>query len=962
MRRPFRDTYELWDARATAGHPPRATSISLLGSRGTLVLEGESAAGEIVIAMGCGVEANIDRPLLATGSAPSLARIVAGYTLVHAGTDATLLIEGVSVPLPLPPGQEPPPKTLASFVIENAVLRTTGVDALVAYGKLTGLRATQGVVFLGNALERVIPILPDPYASNIDLRQEVVAETLVAITAWASPPDPHLAFAILRPPQSNGATNLAAFDANATFANSNRLARVEGGIGELYDVSSAQNQFGVALTAQALAQSQIFGQQLAVTAQQSGLFTVPAISWEPVLDIGRSWFFPISADDGPPAVVVVPTVALRPLEPAAFYDAFLADYAKGADLIANLTLPFGLTATVDTRAQVNTQPPIPRPGLHAIEPKFPDDRTGGKQLSIQGVYDATNQRTVLPGSSRADTPYVEDMLSQGPAHVVANMWDEDFGGQPVVGAVTTHFVPVSRYDLSGYGATTFSDFQYLGDETGITEARFDVIVGRTLYELVEAQSYILPWYIPVINTTIFSRDATGYVNRFNTGWRAKTDGTFKFPNGAAEIEHGGVVGVFNIRNIVEGAEEIVALRKYVRVTFDADVQIVVDPALHGLKVTGGNPSGRIPSRGLTGYLVADAKDKPDIAESIRVLDALGPAVGPIAAEVDVNETGIAIGLTGVEITATRPDVVRVNPAFPRTIAASLRGTPRLPRDGSWSVAMRAGTSAVPQPIPPTTPVPLIRANADPATWRIADGADVVKLDAPLHFYGILQATGANKVFFEHPTIRKIAGTNPLNFDKSPKLADVGKLLGDNGLLPDILSLLDFGGFDGLAKSGDGFALKKTLKNSVDLGSRTLIPLSIIRLVMTSWSDPPGQPKPTEITLDLDPAGSPRWAIAIKNIAFKLVVDGWGGDADPLITVHGDASAHDGAAPTLSNLGVKYGESLSVVKSILTEIEQFISFLPGMKGAGLDVSFAGSKLRVREAFPLPKLPLGLGYLE
>ena len=108
----------------------------------------------------------------------------------------------------------------------------------------------------------------------------------------------------------------------------------------------------------------------------------------------------------------------------------------------------------------------------------------------------------------------------------------------------------------------------------------------------------------------------------------------------------------------------------------------------------------------------------------------------------------------------------------------------------------------------------MRANADPATWRIADAQDVVAFNNPLHFYSVLQVTGANKVFFEHPTIRKAGGTSPLNFDNTPKLADVGTLLGNNGLLPDIGSLLDFGAFSGLAPSGDGLQLSTDLVQNV----------------------------------------------------------------------------------------------------------------------------------------------------
>jgi hypothetical protein len=51
-------------------------------------------------------------------------------------------------------------------------------------------------------------------------------------------------------------------------------------------------------------------------------------------------------------------------------------------------------------------------------------------------------------------------------------------------------------------------FSFWQDPTigsGISQARFDVVVGRTCYEVVQAQSFILPGRIPVVDTTIFAR-------------------------------------------------------------------------------------------------------------------------------------------------------------------------------------------------------------------------------------------------------------------------------------------------------------------------------------------------------------------------------------------------------------------------------------------------------------------------
>ncbi len=966
IARPFADSYALWDARSAAGETQAAT-VALDGPRGTVLRIAESAQSEIVLASGCTLDAHLDRPLLATGAPPALSRLTAAYALIRIAADTYLFIEGAYVP-PFTIAVVPQP--IQSYVIENAVLRTRGVDALLAFAKLTAQRAAQGVLLLHSPLDLVIPILPDPYAA-IDPRAEAVSESLLARVAWISPSAAQLAFDIQRALQSGTTTEAASL-----------LARGDGPA-LLYDVSSEQSQFGVGASAAGLAGAQIVGQKLAVSGQQSALFTVPAIAWEPVLNPERRYFFPVApdqgqafaADDGPLALVNVESVTLRPLEPGALLDAFVADYAKGADLLAEVTLPFGLTATVDTNASRNTSPPIPRPVLLAAEPNFTTAGKGGRQLSVRATYDAKNQRAVLPGRSNAgdpvvippspsespDSSYVHAILDDTANHDMANFWNQDFNAQ-LAGAPGTHFVPVSRYDLSGYGASVFSNYVVPGFAVGISQARFDVIVGRVSYTLVQEQSYILPWFIPVVNTTIFERDATGYILRYNSGWQAKTDGLFAFPgvDPAKDVERGGILGVFNIHNIVEQPGILpLGAKQFSRVTFDGNIHLAVG-GTNGLTVTGGDPLGAIPSSGLSGYLDLTAHDTPSVAEAIQLIDTFGIANGPLAAEIVVTTNGLTMGLTGVEVDATRPDVVRPGP-LPRTLAVALRGTPHLPRDGAWSLGTRIASSTVPQPLAPTVPVPLVRAVATPNVWHIADAGDVVQLDTPRTYYGFLQATGTTKSFFEQPKIANVAGANPLNFGQTPKLADVGKLLGDNGLLPDILSLLDFGAFDGLKPSGDGFALKKTLENDVDLGKRVLLPLGIVTLYMESWSDPP-KAKGTHIKLDLDASATPRWAISISGIAFKLVVDGWGDESDPLIIVHGDASVQDGGKPTFSNLGVKYGSSLAEIQQILTEVEQFIEFLPSKQKTGLDVSFVGTKLRIREAFPLPKLPLGLGYIE
>jgi hypothetical protein len=975
--RPFIDTYALWDARA-AGSMPRAASITLTGPRGSQLMAQESSLGEILALSGCRMEGHLDRPLLARGTAPSLGAFPTFYGLVRTSAGEGLIIESAAR------GDWKPTDAAQSYVIENAVLLAEQASVIVMLATLVGKRATSGTFIIGHVLDGVTPTLPDPYAALQVAQQNAGGSDLIASVTWTTPADPRTAFLIFRLPLAGVANAGASAGANATATSTDHAAwfASTGDSGAaLYDVSSAENQFGVAVSTRANLTWQVVGQQLLVDGNSSALFTVPSIAWEPVIDLQRQFFFPMAQDDGGPTTLSVPTVTLRPFEPGAFIEEFLIDYAKGADLIAQITLPFGLKARIDTRTASNNAPPVPRPTMRLAQAQFPaEQRSGGKQLRLDAVQEPYQQQAVMPGYARAgdfvapgqppgppDSEYVHAILDDTPNHDIASFWNQDFGGDPPPTPTPTpppppqHFVPLSRYDLSGYGASLFSDFKRSGLESGVVEARFDVVVGRTSYELVQVQSFILPWAIPVVNTTIFVRDATGYVMRTNSGWQAKGPGRFAFNNiSLADIETGGIQGVFNVHNITELPGTIsLGANVFSRVQFDADVFLTVGPP-DGLTVTGGDPGGRLPSSGLTGYLELASRKLPELADAILLVETYGVASGPIAAEVSVFGTNIALALTGVEVTATRPGLVRPS-GVTQTLAVALRGTPHLPRDGSWSIGVRQASSTVAQPVPPTTPVPLVRELATPGDWHIAEGADVGSLNAPQTLYGYLQSTGANRVFFEHPVMSNVAGANPLNFNQTPKLADVGKLLGDTGLLPDIASLLDFGAFDGLKPAADGLALSKTLTANVDLGKRVLIPLGPIQLLMASWSDPPA-PNATSIALALDASASPRWKIDVKNIAFQLAIDGWGGAAAPLIIVHGDMSAAEGSTPNFANIDIKYGPALSIVKHILTQIETFLAFLPGVKDGGLQVSFAGTKLRVRENFPIPKLPIGVGYME
>ena len=89
-------------------------------------------------------------------------------------------------------------------------------------------------------------------------------------------------------------------------------------------------------------------------------------------------------------------------------------------------------------------------------------------------------------------------------------------------------IPVTRIDISGYGTSMVSDWRNPGlDFVGVVRARFDVLVGRTAYELVQLQTVWVPWTARFTRTIIFERFDNGMIVRHDTGWKATDDAHFE---------------------------------------------------------------------------------------------------------------------------------------------------------------------------------------------------------------------------------------------------------------------------------------------------------------------------------------------------------------------------------------------------------------------------------------------------
>src|SRR5690606_20923995 len=218
-------------------------------------------------------------------------------------------------------------------------------------------------------------------------------------------------------------------------------------------------------------------------------------------------------------------------------------------------------------------------------------------------------------------------------------------------------IPITHIDFSGYGASTFSNWQNpTAKFASIAQAKFDLLKGRTAYELVQAVSVIYPWGICTSRTVTFLRNNNAVIFREDSGWVAKGDGLFDFSfhwptNNATvfypniyDIYPGLVQGLFNVSNIKEDYNDIIKFSydlqngdfsvnssvlqtnasgkkeaEFVAVYFDADVKL--DPL--DTQVTG---------KRFKGYLQLKPQGVPVPARILRQI--LNKSQNPVSGGID----------------------------------------------------------------------------------------------------------------------------------------------------------------------------------------------------------------------------------------------------------------------------------------------------------------------------------------
>ena len=605
------------------------------------------------------------------------------------------------------------------------------------------------------------------------------------------------------------------------------------------------------------------GLEVKAQGQSVRAFMEPQVAWEPVFnlsapdrdnpidpnspklpmdpEVGFKYF----ANDGGPTRIFNDSTSPVALAPIPLVN-FLLDYFKNdpkSVLSSAFTLPFGLRALA---FMTKDQPWLPRqtsnPEIENTRPKFRDNLEGGIQVSIfsgdfsKAVVDPADiDEPMLPGYTLQVNNMLEtDGTAKGNSTLgqrVTEIFNNEFFITPIASndINLSRGVPVKRVDFTGYGINMFSNWLSPSAAMAQTsQARFDIMLGRTSHEVIQVKSILYPWGIRVVRTITLFRTSSGYVYRFDSGWKAESDGKFDFSysykdiananktvNAPYEFHPGIISGLYNVRNIKDApsvaefntsnsipngtvylngviGQEITnttggTLNEPVKcggVYFDADIEIE--------NVKQGHKNGRVVSKKILGYVQLAPAGKPlSTQQFINLLTLQGGNIGAdIDCTIDINKSNQQMRLHSIDVN-TSFDASN-NPIF--VVAA--RGNVSLPKDGSWSMIQHnVGTGEV-TPLPDTLPIPLIRIGKwvknkviDPNAvannlLRIANPADILRnVSANTINFGYLQNTTTQKALFLTPSY----GLNiPTLLSKTPPIfADAYRMMTGNGIFPNI---------------------------------------------------------------------------------------------------------------------------------------------------------------------------------
>lgn len=701
------------------------------------------------------------------------------------------------------------------------------------------------------------------------------------------------------------------------------------------------------------------------------VFTVPQVQWEPVRTLPEDqniaalgWFpeYLSSATDGGPTRLIGISQELAPIIPDIVVRQIRESFRQGEPALALTTLSFGLKAGIQLLPK--NSPTRNADSLDILQPEFPQKQMkGGIQINMMAESGNPKSDSRSPGFEgfMAQTLNGYELFTgtELGLSVLGATFQPDasvetqFNKEFAIGG-TDPFVPVTRFDLSGYGASNFSEWDNPGALAQIGKTQFKIMVGRTAFEVVKFVSKRYPDGTTMTRSVIIERRSGGGMIRKDSGWEPAGPGIFDFRvNGLPQpytFRPGAIRGYFNTKNTRPASNDIIKFSdpsdstiqvELAPVYFDADVQL------------DGQQNGNTFSKGILGFIQLSPKGKTlSVAAFKKLINDQGAVGGPI-------DTMLNVGNSGFNFRATRFEVdVTDNAGTPNFIGV-VRGQPALPNNGSWSVVKMAapGNTADPQEaisadVSRGTPLfienswltpssNLMNVGGPAGPYRFADPADLFA-PQPRYDYGFMQNTGSQAFLFRRPVI--VSGTNEISSNLKPAFADPFAMLTSKGVFPPVANAVEFptATYKLLVQPGTG---KLRLNTPVNLNNlRT-------PLILT-------QDGADQIAIEYDQS----------DLRINLNFDDWNVELDNFFiwTSLLGISKFSGTRFSLRAGTSKQSKLVNVRSLLKPEIQDALNFLPGMGSPAdvgdIDLGMTNAKreVKVHTGFKTPNLirgPLG-----
>lgn len=754
---------------------------------------------------------------------------------------------------------------------------------------------------------------------------------------------------------------------------------------------------------------EIEGMDLKASGQFVKAFSVPHISWEPVVNLSDIQDLPADPpqgflglpDDGGPTRLFNTSVKTVTLAPIPVTNFLIEEFKNGNETatFSLFTLPFGMHAM----ARINPDNHFPEGGdgseFELNQPEFDPDLRGGIQLKTTGAYNEQQDNLNFQGNTLQRT----NLISSSPnktsvlGEIVTRSFNVEFSADLPSDFFTNRGVPLERIDFSGYGASMFSNWLNNDAKNSETsQAKFDVLLGRTAHEVIQVRKVIQPWGIYMVRTITLFRVGSGYVYRVDSGWKPQSDGEYDFnftvessdnsatdsyfmtnhKNFFAEFNplefdkvknlrpyafYPGVVKrISNVRNIRDttdfptfyydpdrlkvAGEVFMDQNGKVKPVGSNEIGTPWNVTLTPVKFTAnvhiddvkeGAVNGSVLSKEMIGYVQISPVGTPIPRDALAQLLRERPEIGgQVDCVVDIGKTGQLMRISRVEINNSLDSNSR------EIFAGVAKGTPILPKDGSWSLARHDAQTNEVTSIGNDFGVPLIRGGewlrADDGSWsanqagellRLADPADLLDSNPGDVFnYAFLQNTGSQKTLFSLPSFEegvKVLKTNSQHF------ADAYHLLNSKGTFPnlnDIDTLLDLDSKNiGVSIIKEGFQLidkgtekPQALKKDILSGRWYWVGSAggeeVVKIYLRYSAPDPKDPNTildSALDFDLDSAAK-NWVSTMNDTS--IVIDL--GDMKELFTVRGSFDSQKGAPVSINQPILEVGPDLKPIYDVL----------------------------------------------